>query len=257
MWNPTDELLDAVLHRPLARPFVWIFYPTPLTPDGVSALSALAGIGAAVLIAGGSAADMVIAGALIELMIVLDCADGQLARARGGGTPHGRIVDGVCDYVAGLALHLGLLSYLLGHPTDLAPSSLFAVGLVALSAASMAIHSAVLDLFKGRFLHRNDRLVPPLGGGIGRIAASIYRAYLKMQSAFSGSGRPPAWLLRALSFAGPTTRLTTLAVCCALAPWAPEALDLFFLFGIGACSLYVMALMAVERALRRRVEWTP
>jgi uncharacterized membrane protein len=39
---------------------------------------------------------------------VFDGADGDLARLRGGGSPHGELVDGICDYLGHIVLYVTL-----------------------------------------------------------------------------------------------------------------------------------------------------
>jgi hypothetical protein len=83
--------------------------------------------------------------------MVLDAADGQLARARGGGSPEGRVVDGVVDYWVGAALHVGIFASLMKtRPTVLehAPSGFELALLVTAAGAAMTMCSMRLDRIK-------------------------------------------------------------------------------------------------------------
>lgn len=47
-------------------------------------------------------------GVLLELSLILDCVDGQLARATGQSSEWGRLLDGIGGYVAYLAVVFGI-----------------------------------------------------------------------------------------------------------------------------------------------------
>ena len=75
-----------------------------LTPDALTTANLLLGLGASLLVAGvGSIAGTVVAAVLWQLAYACDCADGQLARWKGMGTPHGKAYDLLCDYVVQLS----------------------------------------------------------------------------------------------------------------------------------------------------------
>ncbi|HEX4347878.1 MAG TPA: CDP-alcohol phosphatidyltransferase family protein [Vicinamibacterales bacterium] len=99
-----EELADAYIHRPLARPLVRLLTDTAITPDHVTGLSGAIGFAGAVAIALGARAPVFfIAAAALGLgSAVLDCADGQLARARGHSSPHGAALDGYMDSLVGV-----------------------------------------------------------------------------------------------------------------------------------------------------------
>lgn len=105
----TDEFPDRYLFRPPARALARGLVHTPVTPNQVSVVAALCGIGAGVALGFELPVAFVV---LIGLMLVLDCVDGQLARLRGGGTVWGRIVDGLGDYTTAIAVHFGLIAWL-------------------------------------------------------------------------------------------------------------------------------------------------
>ena len=42
------------------------------------------------------------------LFNVLDCSDGQLARIKKNGTSVGRLLDGIADYIAAIAIYAGI-----------------------------------------------------------------------------------------------------------------------------------------------------
>jgi len=98
----SDELINTYLIRPLAGLVVRLFYYTPVTPNGVTALSILAGCCAAFLYSRGIAGYTLIAGLCLTLKDILDAADGQLARAKQLFSRKGRFFDSNGDFLVDL-----------------------------------------------------------------------------------------------------------------------------------------------------------
>ena len=94
-----EEWIDWHLHRRLAAFVVDRLAPTPITPNQVTLASGAVGLlagGALYLAATGSRIWGLVAGATLLFGVVLDCADGQLARIRGEASPLGRACSD-CD----------------------------------------------------------------------------------------------------------------------------------------------------------------
>jgi len=143
-----EEILDLYLYRPLAFVLVKAIYRTNITPNQITVFSLFVGVLAGVAFGLGYRA-AVIAGALLyALCIVLDCADGQLARLKKNGTRLGRILDGLIDYIVTLALYLGLgfgFASKAEHPVVMWL-------VLAATGASNVFHSITLDYYRSRFL---------------------------------------------------------------------------------------------------------
>ncbi len=137
----TDEPFDRVFSRPAASVIVALLHRTPITPNQVTFIATLFGIGVGVSLAfrhGYAAAGCVLA------YLAFDCADGQLARKRGGSSGYlGRAVDGIGDYISAVAMHLGLIAWL-GQKHGWIPG--VAWGLAAGLSAAWA--SFLLDRYK-------------------------------------------------------------------------------------------------------------
>lgn len=109
-----EEVIDMQFHRPAAAVFASSIYNFPITPNMVTYASLLVGwFGAYVMhdaAFGGSLRfgpmGYMFAGNLFLFSVILDCADGQIARAKGGGTTLGRIVDGLVDALVVIALYI-------------------------------------------------------------------------------------------------------------------------------------------------------
>jgi len=108
-----EESVDRRFHRPLAAAVTALALSTSVTPNQITVSSLAAGWTGSFFLyqsffgtlfdevaLGPVALDsllLVLAGFFLFASVILDCADGQLARARGGGSRVGRILDGMVD----------------------------------------------------------------------------------------------------------------------------------------------------------------
>ncbi len=146
-----EELVDYYLHRPLAGLLVQLLLPYPVQPNHLTVAAGIAGI-----LAGGATAYGAVAGggwlgvgALCLLVsIVLDCADGQLARHRGSASLSGRILDGLTDGVVVTAAFLGQVAFLISR--GYGSGVVLAVG--TLTAVSLLWHAGQYDAAKNLYV---------------------------------------------------------------------------------------------------------
>jgi hypothetical protein len=113
-----EELVDFYVHRRAAAVLVKVLAPTPITPNQVTVLSGLVAILAGLVLATSTPSrpwQPVLAAAIFFLSIVLDCADGQLARLRRQSSFAGRALDGYTDVVSITSIMVGHLFWLLNH----------------------------------------------------------------------------------------------------------------------------------------------
>lgn len=104
-----EEPIDVRFHRPLAALVTVAALRTPVTPNQITISSLAAGWTGSFFLYQAFFGDLwgqmglerslvfVLAGFFLFASVILDCADGQLARARGGGSRVGRILDGFVD----------------------------------------------------------------------------------------------------------------------------------------------------------------
>src|SRR5262245_6410855 len=105
-----EELIDFYLHRRVATLLVKVLALTPITPNQVTVLSGLFAIAAGAVLATSAPErplQPVLAATIFFGSIVLDCADGQLARLRKSSSFAGRALDGYTDAVSITALMVG------------------------------------------------------------------------------------------------------------------------------------------------------
>lgn len=143
-----EEWADLFLFRPLAFLLVKAIYRTSLTPNQLSVFSMVLGVAAGILLGTGGPAAAVVVVVLLFLSVVVDCADGQLARLKKNGTHMGRVVDGAIDYVVGVSVYLGLGFGIMGAGLNPLRGWL----IVGAAAASNIIHSVVFDYYRNRYL---------------------------------------------------------------------------------------------------------
>jgi len=101
----TEDVTDHLLNRPLAARIVPWLVSTPITPNQVTAVSFALGLGAVAAIL--LRADLA-AAALLVLSIVVDCVDGQLARAKNMASEWGDVFDHTSDDAAFVLTSLAL-----------------------------------------------------------------------------------------------------------------------------------------------------
>ncbi|MFE3192947.1 phosphatidylinositol phosphate synthase [Nocardia sp. NPDC059240] len=144
---------------------------TGLTPDAMTLIGTTASIAAAVTLF--PAGHLFWGTMVIWLFVMFDMLDGAMARARGGGTKYGAVLDASCDRVADGAIFAGLAWWAVYHENS---KHLFVATLVVL------VTSQVISYVKARaeasglsadggLIERPDRLIIVLVGagltGIG------------------------------------------------------------------------------------------
>lgn len=138
------------VNRPMGRVLAALAFRLGLTPDQVTALSAVATfLGAGLLAAApASYATGVAVCLLLVLGYALDSADGQLARLRGGGSLQGEWLDHTVDSLKVVVVHLAVLVTWYLH-LDL-PTVWLLVPLAFAAASSVHFFGMVLVDLLGR-----------------------------------------------------------------------------------------------------------
>ena len=103
------EPVDRYIQDPIAKQIVRFLKNTPITPNQVTYFSVLVGFASGYAFSFASPASLILGGFLLEATLVLDCVDGQLARAKGTASEWGRLIDGIAGYFAYLAVIWGLI----------------------------------------------------------------------------------------------------------------------------------------------------
>jgi len=109
---PINELIEPVnryFHNSIAAQIVNIFKNTWVTPDQVTYTSIFIGLISAYIFSLGSPLSFLLAGIILELVLILDCVDGQLARVKKCSSDWGRLLDGIAGYIIYLAVLAGIM----------------------------------------------------------------------------------------------------------------------------------------------------
>jgi phosphatidylglycerophosphate synthase len=147
-----EEPIDVWVHRPLAYLLALLLYPTPVSPNAVTAFSIICGCAAGVSMVMPFQHHMVIAGLLIFLSAVVDCADGQLARMRKTSSAFGRMLDGAADSIVSVAIVVGAFWVVMRDHTDSLLGSVFWACMVALTVGTGSFHTSGYDFYKNLYL---------------------------------------------------------------------------------------------------------
>lgn len=107
------EPVNIYIHDPIAKRLVRVLKNTCFTPNQVTYLSVLVGFVSGYSFSQGTWVSSIAGGILLELTLILDCVDGQLARAKNMASDWGRLIDGIAGYFAYLAVVYGII---VGYP---------------------------------------------------------------------------------------------------------------------------------------------
>jgi phosphatidylglycerophosphate synthase len=168
------------IQEPAARPLVYFFKETPVTPNQVTVLSALLAIVAAYFFSLGDTRSIIQGGIIFEISLILDSVDGELARAKGMASEWGRIVDGIGDYVSSIAV---LIGFMIGFPNS--------DGALLILAFLIFLRGVTFDYFKenmtSRIKHGYDGSQRDIQKTYQKISESpsfiltVYFYYLQLQ----------------------------------------------------------------------------
>ena len=107
------EPVNRYIHVPIASQIVGLLKNSLVTPNQVTYFSVLIGFLSGYAFSFSSSTSLILGGILLEVTLVLDCVDGQLARAKNMASDWGRLIDGIAGYFAYLAVVIGLIK---GYP---------------------------------------------------------------------------------------------------------------------------------------------
>jgi hypothetical protein len=275
----TDEWLDAYVNRPLAGVVVRAVEHTQVTPNHLTLLSVLIGVPSGICFAYPTPTTLFWGMLAIFAFLVLDCSDGQLARARGHSTSIGRIVDGVGDYTVTISMHLGMWAYLDLYDYNFwgwTPSSAQKFGLVLGAGISMILHSGIFDFYKHRYLSQTGQD----GRGVveteeyyraerarattllDRALLSLFVFYMRAQAVVVSRkeaastavlltdpqeqarfARENAWRVRLWGLIGPTGHYALFAATMFASIYSPTAPFFYIATILGAMNLFMIAML--------------
>ena len=103
------EPVNRYINVPIASQIVGLLKNSLVTPNQVTYFSVLIGFLSGYAFSFASPNSLILGGIFLEVTLVLDCVDGQLARAKNMASDWGRLIDGIAGYFAYLAVVIGLI----------------------------------------------------------------------------------------------------------------------------------------------------
>ena len=194
-----DSYLAALLDRPISRPLTRLLLRTRLAPSHVTLLGVVIGLLGALGLATVSYWGRLLGALFLVASLVLDCVDGDMARARLAQDPAGARLDLIGDYLVNLAVFGALAVGLLRE--GLPPGGAWAaLALVTGVGAAMAVGARPLDSTRPPAGRRpslgRGRLEPSRqAGSVGRREAREPRLHIPPPRA-RGRGPPRVVPLR-------------------------------------------------------------
>jgi hypothetical protein len=236
-----EEVFDLFIYRPLAFLLVRAVYKTKITPNNITFMAILMGVTAGFFYSSGTSVYFKI-GALFYLAFnILDCSDGQLARLKKNGNHIGRLIDGIGDYIATLAVYIGIAFGFVSNSGE----SYYWLFMLFLAGVSTIIHGMLVDYYRTRFLNyvngrksnaekdfeecrqEYESLRNKKGKGFDRMVLQIYFKYTELQRFIIARKKKPKLfittpqeyyqknrnIMRFWVVLGPSTQVTTLIIC--------------------------------------------
>lgn len=106
--NPRDGQVDTYFNRKLSRPLTRRLLHTPLAPNHITVLSCVIGLLGALCFFPGGYWGPLLGAVLLQLSVVFDCCDGEVARVKFLESPFGDMLDIVCDTAVTIAIFIGM-----------------------------------------------------------------------------------------------------------------------------------------------------
>jgi phosphatidylglycerophosphate synthase len=264
-----EEVIDLLIYRPIAFLLVISIYKTKIKPDHLTLAAMIMGIIGGFYYSSGTQ-EGCYAGAICYLLFnILDCSDGQLARIKKNGSPIGRLLDGIADYIAAIAVYAGIAAGFSNHPGQ--PSGL--VLLLGVAGVSIIVQESLVDYFRTRFLdivlqrqdtfdegmqeYRNEyeKLKNQKGRWFSKFVVFIYLVYSQIQRNLTARRKkvkivnttPDNYfkknhiIIRFWVLMGPSAKITTLIICSLFLRF-----DIFFWIVIGGFNILALLLWIIQ-----------
>jgi phosphatidylglycerophosphate synthase len=156
----------------------WVFARLGWSPNAVTLAFIACGIAAGIVIAFGGLATAIAGAVLIQLYLLFDCSDGELARWSGRTSATGVYLDGIGHYLGEAALLTGLGIRAQGHFTLTGGfvSAGLAAGLLSSLVKAETDNVIVARAKSGLSGTHDDEALAPTGSGLAiarRLAAGL------------------------------------------------------------------------------------
>ncbi|MCX6322094.1 MAG: CDP-alcohol phosphatidyltransferase family protein [Bacteroidia bacterium] len=267
-----EEIIDLIFFRPLAFLLVISVYHTKIKPDHLTLAAMLMGLAGGCFYSFGLHLSCILGALFFLLFNILDCSDGQLARLKKNGTSVGRLLDGIADYIATVAIFIGIA---IGY-SQKAEQPLLMLILLSLSGVSIIIQEVLVDYYRTRFLdivmkrkntfeegieeYKNEYKIikNQKGKWFDKTIIFIYLIYSKVQRNLAARKKREKFfntnpqdyfnknriIIRFWVFMGPSAVITTLILCSLF-----YRFDIFFWIIIGGFNILAVLLWIIQRQI--------
>ena len=160
MSKPQDGFVSRFLNRPISRRITPLLLKFPIRPSACTILIFVLPLIACVFFVRGDYVSVVIGASIFQAFSILDCCDGEIARAKNLESKFGERLDHFCDFLASLlyvlALGLGLHRSSEGIVCAVlitANEWLLRAGKSEISVASSTLHESLYARHRGMIGH--------------------------------------------------------------------------------------------------------
>jgi phosphatidylglycerophosphate synthase len=272
-----EEFIDLILYRPLAFLLVISVYRTKIKPDHLTLTAMVMGIAGGIFYSFGSHLTCIIGAIFYLLFNIFDCSDGQLARIKKNGTSVGRLLDGIADYIAAIAIYAGIV---IGYTNKPGQPPAFIL-LIALAGLSIIVQESLVDYFRTRFLdivlERKDTYNEELNeykneyellktkkdNRFHKYVVLIYLTYSRIQDNLTAKRKKVKFLnaspemyykrnriiMRFWVLMGPSAKITTLILCSFFCRF-----DIFLWIVIGGFNFLAVLLWIIQYQIDKSLE---
>ncbi|HEX9033468.1 MAG TPA: CDP-alcohol phosphatidyltransferase family protein [Streptosporangiaceae bacterium] len=176
-----EHWLGRLYGRKISPYFTWVFARLGWSPNAVTAAFVVCGVAAGVVISFGGLAAAAAGAVLIQLYLIFDCSDGELARWSGRKSASGIYLDHVGHYLGESALLVGLGFAAQGRFTaagDYVTAGI-AAALLAMLVKAETDNVVVARSIAGLPASHDDEALAPTGAGLARARklASVLRIH--------------------------------------------------------------------------------
>ena len=154
----TDDPIDVFIYDPIAIRLTYLFIRLGWSPNAVTIMSMIFGIGGSVLLVPKKVPVNLLGIASVLFAAILDCCDGQIARLTHSSSQLGRVLDGCVDMVNYLAIYVALGFRLMGETVSVTPTFTLHVSwyiwiVILLTAVFHAGQARMADYYRGLHLY--------------------------------------------------------------------------------------------------------
>lgn len=238
------EPINRYVHDPMGAGLVKFLKNTPVTANQVTYVSILFGLASAYAFSRGTPLSIIHAGFFLEVTLILDCADGQLARAKGAASDWGRLLDGIAGYIAYLAVVIGIMAGFKGYYGTLtAIAAITILKAISYDYCKQSMTRMVQEGVDGNLMEIRkirEKLKEEPG-----LILKVYLAYLQAQRAMLGGEGAAS----PLDLDGRQRYFQKTKILRSLWKWNGQDLPLFLLAAFSICGILEASLVPLAWVL--------